>query len=104
MKRPFEVENFLAKALSKVGKKHDLLIIDSFLRSKGKRRFNEILFDIPGINPRMLSRRLKEFEKEGLVTKNLVFGTPVVTVYHLTEKAEELSQAIQLLSEWGKKH
>ena len=102
MHKVFEKENFLEKALLLVGKKYDLLIIDSFLQNRSKRRFNQLLDDIPGINPRILSMRLKELERNRLLTKNLVFGTPVRTIYHLTDKAESLEKLILELKDWAK--
>jgi DNA-binding HxlR family transcriptional regulator len=101
--KTFQDENFLDQALEIAGKKYDLLIIDAFLKNRGKRRFNQLLEDIPKTNPRIVSMRLKEFEKTGLITKNLVFGTPVKTEYHLTEKGEKLEKAIDELKKWGKK-
>ncbi len=104
MHKVFEKENFLENALLLVGKKYDLLIIDAFLQNRGKRHFNQLLDDIPGINPRILSMRLKELEKNRLLTKNLVFGTPVKTIYHLTDKAEALEKSILELKDWAKMH
>jgi len=99
-----EKTNFLEKALKLVGKKFDLLIIDSLASNKGKRRFNQMLKDIPSSNPRMLSLRLKELERNGLVTKSLVLGTPVKTEYALTERAEELAEITSKLKLWAEKH
>jgi len=100
------VENpgFLQKALQLVGKKYNLLILDSLLQNKNKRRFNQLLNDIPSLNPRILSMRLKELEKSGLLSKSLVLGTPVKTEYSLSEKAEELAGIIESLKAWAQKN
>ena len=98
-----EDPGFLQKALLLVGKKYNLLILDSLLQNKNKRRFNQLLKDIPTVNPRILSMRLKELEKNGLVSKSLVLGTPVKTEYSLSEKAEELAGIIESLKDWAKK-
>jgi DNA-binding HxlR family transcriptional regulator len=103
MPKPFEKQNSLEKALQLAGKKYDLLITDCFLQNRGKRRFNQLLEDIEGINPRILSIRLKEMEKNGLITKNLVFGTPVRTVYHLSEQGEALLPVVSCFREWAEK-
>ena len=53
-------------SLGILGKKWTILII----RDIGVRkinRFNRILESIPGLTPRVLSMRLKELEKEGLI-------------------------------------
>lgn len=96
-----EKNNPLEKAFDTVAKKHNLLILNSFLQNKGKRRFNQLLHDVPSANPRILSIRLKELEKAGLLNKSLVLGTPVKTEYHLTDKAEELSEIIEKLKIWA---
>ena len=103
MSKPVEKANFLEKALQAVGKKYDLLILDSLMQNKGKRRFNQLLSDIPSINPRILSMRLKDLEKNGLISKSLVLGTPVKTEYNLAEKAEELAGVIESLKQWAVK-
>ncbi len=53
-------------SLGVLGKKWTMLIIRDigFLKIK---RFNRILESIPGLTPRVLSMRLKELEKEGII-------------------------------------
>lgn len=104
MSKMIEKPHPLNKALKLVGKKFDLLIIDSIAANKGRARFNHILRDVPSSNPRILSMRLKDLEKNGLVTKALVLGTPVKTEYALTEKAESMLEIIVLLKSWAEKH
>lgn len=96
--------NPLEKAVALVGKKFDLLILDSIYLHNKRSGFNQILKDIPSINPRILSMRLKSMESNKLVTKNLVLGTPVKTEYALTQKADELAEIIEKLKIWAEKH
>ena len=103
MSKMVEKINPLEKAVEVVGKKHDLLILD-YINSKNKRAgFNQILKGVKGVNPRILSMRLKDFEKNKLVTKNIILGTPMKTEYTLTPKAEELIGIIEKLKEWVRK-
>ena len=104
MGKTVEKTHPLEKALKLAGKKFDLLIVDSIASNKGRARFNHILRDVPSMNPRILSMRLKDLEKNGIVTKALVLGTPVKTEYALTEKAEPLVEIISLLKQWAEKH
>jgi len=94
----------LLRAQKLVGKKFDLLIIDSISSRKGRSHFNEIVKDIPTINPRILSIRLKDLERNNLITKSLVLGTPVKTEYALTDSAERLGEIISELKKWAEKH
>jgi len=64
--------------------------------------FNQILNDNVSINPRTLSTRLKDHEKNKIITKSLIIGTPVKTEYALTEKGKKLTPIIKLIEEWVK--
>ncbi|MDD4251374.1 MAG: helix-turn-helix domain-containing protein [Candidatus ainarchaeum sp.] len=92
----------LEKALLLVGKKFDLLIINSINKNGGRSRFNQIINDIKTINPRILSMRLKDFEKNGLLSKSIILGTPVKTEYALTKKSKDLIEIIEKLDNWAK--
>src|SRR5438876_11848993 len=50
----------------------------------GAMRFSEIEKFIPNINPRMLSKELKELEVNGMVTRNVYDTLPVTIEYELT--------------------
>jgi len=104
MKSVHSKVNSLEKALLLVGKKFDFLIVDSIARNKNRARFNQLLSDLPSINPRILSMRLKAMEQNKLVEKHLIIGTPVKTEYSLTPKAEELLSIISELKKWAEKH
>ncbi len=99
MKNSDKMSN-LEKSLCLIGKKFDLLIIDSIARHQNRAGFNQIASDISSINPRTLSVRLKELEKNGLVKKALIMGTPVRTEYSLTTKAKKLLPIIKQLKDW----
>lgn len=72
-----------------VGKKFTILIIREMMRDKT--RFNQFLDSIEGINPKILSARLKEMEKSGLIRRKVYSTeTPVRIGYFLTEKGSAL--------------
>jgi DNA-binding HxlR family transcriptional regulator len=56
----------------------------------GKRKFNDILKSTRGINPRILSLRLKELEELRLVSRRVFDGPPVTIEYDLTESGRGL--------------
>lgn len=91
----------LDKALSLVGKKYNIQIIDCISKHKGRAGFNMILKDLSKSNPRIISMRLKELEADKLIKKSIVLGTPVKTEYSLTEKAEKLLPIIDSLKKWA---
>ena len=104
MSKVAEKINPLEKAMKLVGKKYDLLILDSLMKNNRRAGFNKLLKSVPSLNPRILSIRLKTLESNKLVTKNLILGTPVKTEYALTPKAEELVELIEKLKVWAEKN
>jgi DNA-binding HxlR family transcriptional regulator len=91
-------------SLGILGKKWTILII----RDIGVRkinRFNRILESIPGITPRVLSMRLKELEKEGLIECiEKKKSPPMMVLWRLTEKGKDtlpiLMQMVAFSSKW----
>jgi DNA-binding HxlR family transcriptional regulator len=63
--------------------------------------FNEIKRAIPALSPRMLSERLKELERAGLVNREVIPSTPVRTRYHLTDKGRDLSNVFDAIEHWA---
>ena len=66
-------------------------------------RFAELGKAVPGLSDRLLSRRLRELELEGLVEREVEAGTPTRVVYSLTEKGAALGPAIGELRVWAKR-
>lgn len=69
----------------------------------GATRFNEIRRCVGGISPTLLSKRLTELEKHGLVER--VEDSSKGTVYYVrTDKAVELDPVLRMLSDWAYRH
>jgi DNA-binding HxlR family transcriptional regulator len=64
-------------------------------------RFGEIKAAVPGLSDRLLARRLKELETEGILTRTVVPDTPVRIEYHLTAKGQALGAVVDALGEWA---
>ncbi|MGE7920862.1 winged helix-turn-helix transcriptional regulator [Viridibacillus sp. NPDC093762] len=90
----------LAKSMDLIGKRWMGLILYQLL--DGPQRFNEIESSMP-ISGRLLSERLKELEKEGLVERHVYTEVPVRVEYTLTEKGKGLKVAIDEIENWSKK-
>ncbi|MFX0087425.1 MAG: winged helix-turn-helix transcriptional regulator [Candidatus Hodarchaeota archaeon] len=58
----------------------------------GKERFTEILQANPGLSTKVLSQRLRELEKYGIVDKRIVSKSPMRARYLLTEKGQALNR------------
>jgi DNA-binding HxlR family transcriptional regulator len=58
--------------------------------ARGAERFREIAVSVTGLSDRMLALRLKELEREGLLTRIVEPTTPVSIRYRLTPRGREL--------------
>ena len=67
----------------------------------GPRRFNELRLDIPPISAKVLSRRLRELESRGLITRTLQPTKPPSVEYALTPLGRELTPALEAVAEAG---
>ncbi len=63
----------------------------------GAKRFNEVHRGVPGMSPSLLSRRLKQMQANGLLTRSV---TEEIT-YALTPMAEELRPVVLALGKWA---
>ncbi|MGH8931605.1 MAG: winged helix-turn-helix transcriptional regulator [Egibacteraceae bacterium] len=67
----------------------------------GATRFTEIRAAIPGIADRVLSRRLKELEADGILIRQVHPETPVRIEYRLTDKGHALGGVVDAISAWA---
>ncbi|MBP1941944.1 DNA-binding HxlR family transcriptional regulator [Bacillus luteolus] len=74
------------------------LIVFSLL--SGTQRFSSMEASLP-ISGRLLSERLKELEKEGIVHREVIPETPVRIEYSLTEKGRALEPIITEIQNWS---
>ena len=75
-----------------IGKKFTVLILRNMMSNQT--RFNQFIESIEGINPKTLSTRLKEMEKNGLIRRKIYPETPIRIEYYLTEKGIELKSIL----------
>ena len=71
--------------------------------AEGPHYFAELAQAVPGMSDRLLSRRLRELEAEGLVERSVHPGSPARVSYALTEKGEALEPALRELRTWAKR-
>lgn len=75
-----------------IGKKFTVLILRNMMSKQT--RFNQFIGSIEGINPKTLSTRLKEMEKNGLIRRKIYHETPIRIEYYLTGKGMELKSIL----------
>jgi DNA-binding HxlR family transcriptional regulator len=67
------------------------------------RRFGELRLDIPRVSARVLSARLRELARNGVISRRVVPTSPPSVEYELTELGRELVPAIAAIVEVGRK-
>lgn len=71
--------------------------------SGGARRFSELRRDIAGISAKMLTTRLREMERSGIVRRSVVPTSPPSVEYQLTDLGKELMPVIKSIVSVGKR-
>jgi len=64
-------------------------------------RFATLREAVPDITDRMLSERLQELEREGIVERVVLPQAPVRVEYALTRKGKALGKAIKSIQDWA---
>jgi DNA-binding HxlR family transcriptional regulator len=69
----------------------------------GSTRFNELRRGVPRMSPALLSKRLKELETAGIVTRVRVTDEPDLLEYRLTPAGRDLQPVIEAVGQWGQR-
>ena len=75
-----------------IGKKWTVLIIREMFR--GTTQFNRFLENIEGITPKVLTERLRELQKFGIVRRRIVSEYPIRVEYELTDLGKEFEPVL----------
>jgi len=69
--------------------------------TNGPARFNELLAAVPGLSDRLLTERLRELEREGILTRTVATCRPVRVTYELTECGRSLNEIVAHIGSWA---
>ena len=86
-----------------IGKKFTVHILRNITKL-GQTRFNKFLESIEGINPKTLSARLREMERNGIIERRIYPGTPVKIEYSITKKGMALDPVLEAMAEFSMKY
>jgi DNA-binding HxlR family transcriptional regulator len=89
----------IARALDLVGERWALLVVREL--ALGPRRFTDLRDGLPGIATNVLSQRLRELERNGVVARRRLPPPAASNVYELTEYGQELVPTLLALGRWG---
>lgn len=70
----------------------------------GPKRFTELKKTIPDITQKMLTQRLRELERDGLVKRTFYEEIPPRVEYEITELGRSADPIFLSLCAWGKEH
>lgn len=98
-KRRYDDACGLAHALELIGERWAMLVLREL--AYGPRRFSELRTDLPGISANVLTQRLTELERRGIVRKSRLPPPASVQVYEATEWGLEAAPLIARLGKWA---
>jgi DNA-binding HxlR family transcriptional regulator len=90
----------LHEAVELVGKRWTGAILAVLLQG-GPMRFSEIAQAVPALSDRLLSERVKELEKRGIVERRVAPSSPARVEYELTPMGRDLAPALSELEAWA---
>ncbi len=96
---PQQICPLFERAVRILGKPWTGLILYSLLA--GSRRFSEITAHIGPVSASLVSTRLKELEREGIVERRVFPETPVRIEYVPTAKAAGLKDIVLAIHRWA---
>ena len=89
----------MARVTDVVGNRWTLLIIREL--RPGPRRFTDLVEGLPGISRKLLSERLRELDRDGIVRRTELPPPIARHVYELTDDGRDLATALTPLIAWG---
>jgi DNA-binding HxlR family transcriptional regulator len=92
-------EALLREVLERIADKWTLLVIEE-LASQGELRFSRLRERVGGVSQKMLTKTLRQLERDGLVTRHVHPVVPPHVDYRLTPRGESLGEAVCGLWEW----
>src|SRR3954465_4882257 len=98
-KRRYDDACGLAHALELLGERWAMLVLREL--AYGPRRFSELKSDLQGISANVLTQRLTDLERRGLVRKLRLPPPASVQVYQATEWGLEAVPVIASLGKWA---
>jgi DNA-binding HxlR family transcriptional regulator len=89
----------VARALDVVGERWALLVVRELLL--GPKRFTDLRGGLPNLSPDVLSQRLRDLERTGIVRRRKLPPPAGSRVYELTDRGRELEPIVLELGRWG---
>ena len=92
----------LARAFDFLGKRWNGVVLGNL--REGPAGFRELSRAIGGISDSVLSDRLSDLAKAGLIARTVDEGPPLAVSYALTDRGNALIPALEQISLWAQEH
>jgi DNA-binding HxlR family transcriptional regulator/putative sterol carrier protein len=89
----------IARALDVIGERWALLVVRELLL--GPRRYTDLRSGLPNASPNVLSERLRELERAGVVRRRKLPPPAASRVYELTDWGLGLEETVTALGHWA---
>jgi DNA-binding HxlR family transcriptional regulator len=96
-------EAMVREMLERVGDKWTLLVIEE-LGSGGEMRFTQLRDRIGNVSQKMLTKTLRDLERDGLVSRRVHAVVPPRVDYALTKLGDALGEAVCGIWTWVERH
>ena len=100
---PPKKEALLREILGRIADKWTLLIIEA-LDGEGELRFSDLQKRVGGVSQKMLTKTLRQLERDGLVRRRVHAAVPPRVDYRLTRLGESLGLSVCGVWIWVGKH
>jgi len=67
----------------------------------GAQRFSRLKAEIDGITQKSLTQTLRRLERNGMILRRVIDGSPIAVEYRITELGRTLESPIAALQEWA---
>lgn len=98
-----EIDALVRQAIGRIADRWTMEVLE-VLDEHGTQRFTGIARQVPSISQKMLTKTLREMERDGLVTRKVHPVIPPHVDYTLTRLGSELSEAFCGVWLWAEKH
>ncbi len=98
-----EIDTVVLGVIARVADKWTMCVLE-VLEQNGTVRFTRIAQLVGGVSQRMLTKTLRQMERDGLVTRTVHAEVPPRVEYKLTELGSSLCGAFCSVWTWAEKH
>jgi DNA-binding HxlR family transcriptional regulator len=99
---PTDKDLLVHEMLGRVADKWTLLVIDAL--EEGTLRFGEVRERVGAVSQKMLTRTLRQLERDGLIEREVYAEVPPRVEYRLTPRGRALGQAVCGMWTWAARH